>query len=319
MNIELAEIVPMLCTDRPNKKPPLTIEQLQAFETALECSLPEDVKQLYLEHDGHEPQKNHSMFLMPSDDVLKVHNDIKRRESWWWIFPNLTDHIRYLWHDEDGNFAGLYVTGPLVGKIVFNDHEVPSPAPVFRSVIGFYRANLEMLKATIWDWENMPTDYPAIGEISTEDSASDLAIVLTCLNNWKNARDLDEKKGWASCIIALTPPEETTQLLTYIDANGFDRSKILDVIAKRRCEPAIKQLTTWLLNDLTFTQRDIFYALGSIAGEGAADLIQNLIPEITRVAKGSAMMTLLKLGYKIRKTDNHDEYLPPKETTWRKL
>lgn len=318
MNSELAEIIPQLCTYQQNNQPPLTIEQFKAFEAELECSLLDDIKQLYLEHDGHEPQGNHSMVLMSSVQVLELYVHIKKREPWWYFAPNFVEYIRYLWYDEDGNYAGLYVSGPLIGKITFFNHEIPEPAPVFRSIITFYRSNLELTRSKQWDWSKMLTDYPVIGEINSKDEADDLTVALICLDEWHKSQTYDELNAWSSCIIALMPPAETERLLFGLAYNSFDKSKIMDIVAKRRYKPAITRITNNLIHTLYSTYELGFKTLGEIGDAEAGKSILKLMQSSKDIIH-SAATALQKCGYQVRKTENDYEYLAPNETTWRKL
>ncbi|MBA3874753.1 MAG: hypothetical protein H0X30_36960 [Anaerolineae bacterium] len=319
MNTELARIVQELEVHQPNTRPPLTLEQFQAFEAALECKFPPEISQLYLSHDGHNATDYHPMFLMPSGDALEVYGAIKHREDWWLIYPKLTDNIRYLWHDEDGNYAGAYVAGPLIGKLVFNNHEDPSPAPVFRSITSFYHATHVMLKTRIWGWHEMPTDYPIIAEISPADASSDLEIAQTCIKNWENTSDYIERIGWGSCITALVPPDETIQLIKYLNRTGFDRSKIINLAVKRHLEPSMTELIKTLRQELGTRQNEMLNILVAYPNDNVEAHILSVLSELVQSNKATAILAFRKFGYQIRKTGEDYEYLAPNETTWQKL
>src|SRR6266496_1588579 len=98
-NTELAQIVRQLEEHQSNTRPPLTLEQFQAFEKALECKFPPEIAQLYLEHDGTDAETDYyTMFLMPNEEVLEFYKEIKNTDSFWGpTFLGLTEHTRFLW------------------------------------------------------------------------------------------------------------------------------------------------------------------------------------------------------------------------------
>lgn len=321
-NIELARIVQELEVLQPNTRPPLTLEQFQAFETALECKFPSEIAQLYLEHDGTDAETDyHTMFLMPIQEAIELYNDLSQpKPTWWRVFNGLTPKTRFLWHDRNSNYAGIYVDDPLVGKITFYDHEDEDPAPIFRSITSFYQATLNnLLLPEPKSRNSIPADYPVLGDVLPADAASDLAATLNCIQEWEQSGSYESRRGWASCIVNMMPPQETGRLVSSMSYSGFDNQKIINLVAQRRFSPAIKPLTDWLSNQLSRDYHYVISAFGKIGSIEAAEALLKVLQETRHYMSYWAIQSLQNCGYEVREIENGYEYLAPNETTWRKL
>src|SRR5688572_6727002 len=51
--------------------------------------------------------------LMPADEVIRIHDLMQAQAGWLSPAPN----VRYVWSDDNSNWAGVFVTGPLAGMV----------------------------------------------------------------------------------------------------------------------------------------------------------------------------------------------------------
>lgn len=323
INTELAQIVRQLEQHQPNTRPPLILEQFQAFETALECKFPPEIAQLYLEHDGTDAKTDYrTMFLMPVQEAIERYDNIKHHKVFWQNFEGLTENTRFLWHERNDNYAGLYIDGPLAGKINFYNHEDEDPAPLFRSIESFYKGTLnDLLADKPKGWIYIEGDYPVYGEISPSDAAADLATALSCVdyaNTNLSKLEFRSLEGWRSCAVALMPPEETWRLLS--EMKGYSiTTKIMRLIAKRRYTPATDAIVTWLHHQIDSIEREPLYALRDIGNMQSGQALITFFQQHTQRLTETIAKSLKNCGYEVREVDGGYEYLAPNETTWRKL
>ncbi len=76
------------------------------------------------------------------------------------------------WTDDNSNYAGAYVKGPLAPRVCLVDHEEPDIPPAFRSPESFVRA-LHVGADEDLDWYELPRDYPVLGAIKKFEPAID--------------------------------------------------------------------------------------------------------------------------------------------------
>src|SRR5690349_5121296 len=86
---------------------------------------------LYRDHNGMGTSaKSAAMRLMSLDEALDFYRAVR---SFGWNGLGL----RAFWTDDNSNYAGLYVAGPLLDKVCFVDHEDYDISPVYRSLTSF--------------------------------------------------------------------------------------------------------------------------------------------------------------------------------------
>lgn len=211
----------------------------QALETAqqeLDCRFPEPVLALYADHNGMPASKEWlPMRLMSLEEVIDFHKVVL--EYGWDLWG-----LRIFWTDDNSNYAGLYITGPLEGKVCWIDHGEIDPTPVYASVHSFLRTQLESLPKEI-DWDEFPRDYPALQPSSDlERIAQDKQIIETLRTLYESSEE-DERIYNAYCIMALTPYEQIDTLLDFTyDADSEIQARVCDILGQRRYEPALDRI-----------------------------------------------------------------------------
>ena len=219
--------------------PPATAEQLQLLEDALDCTLSDGLRALYEDHNGDDKARTEGIYLplrlMPASEVIETHHFV---EEFGWASQGL----RLFWYDGNSNYAGLYVSGPLEGRVCFIDHEEPDLAPVYRTLHRFLDALLAGIKAEK-DWYEFPGDYPALEPLAPSDAADDWTAAQRLRPQFEAAQDAQERINYAYCIMALTPPERTDSLLAFTYDNDFYiQERACELLGRRKFEPAVGRL-----------------------------------------------------------------------------
>lgn len=131
--------------------------QLAAFESALGAELPEEARAMYRRCGGIGTRVRTSLPMrpMPPADALDTLQLLTDAADTYRPHPE----ARYLFTDDNSNWGGLFVFGPLRGKLTILDHDVSSGAPRFASLESFL-AKLAAAADAGRDWPTMQTDYP---------------------------------------------------------------------------------------------------------------------------------------------------------------
>jgi hypothetical protein len=137
--------------------PGLTDDALADLGRDLGVELPDPVRELYrvcggLDEDAVEYLP---MRLMSPDEATTVVTILAGMAE---TYRPARD-ARYLFTDDNSNWAGAYVTGPLTGMVVLLDHEDPSPAPRFVDLDSFLVRLVETGRAE-GDHTDLVTDFP---------------------------------------------------------------------------------------------------------------------------------------------------------------
>ncbi len=130
---------------------------LAAFEASLGARLPDEARAMYRRCGGVSDRVRTALPMrpMPPADAIDALRVLTECADTYAPHPE----ARYLFTDDNSNWVGLFVFGPLVGKLTILDHDEPSGAPRFASLESF----LEKLVAAAdegRDWPDMRTDYP---------------------------------------------------------------------------------------------------------------------------------------------------------------
>ncbi len=147
--------------------PPASVTELESL-VAIGPLTPE-LKQLYLDHNGMQPDSKFSLRLMSIAESIEFQPLIFTEQ---FHSQNVLDEDRavVVWTDDNSNFACIYLGGPLAGKIFLLDHEEQDTTPAFRSIDSFYSRLLQP-EVGWWDWE---ADFPTVAPDPKD--AQDLAL-----------------------------------------------------------------------------------------------------------------------------------------------
>lgn len=172
---------------------------VEVVERVLDATLPDDVRAFY--RRGVQPQPGWPLWPLSVDELA----DLRR------IFDDPTNPFdpapdaRYLFTDDNSNWAGVFVSGPFRGKWLLLDHDEPEWAPRFFNLERFIVALNEAASRGV-GFEAMRTDYPlgndAPAEILTE-AATHTTRTLQQLKNADTWRALRLSVGQA---FSMLPP-----------------------------------------------------------------------------------------------------------------
>ena len=219
---------------RPN--PGCTTEQLNDLAAALATTLPAELMTIYKDHNGMADAATLPFRLMSVDEVKREFRALQ-------AVGMLTSAIRAFWTDDRSNFAGLYVTGPLAGKLCFLHHEATEFTPVFRSIPSFYQAALAAAEAEVL-WFDMKTDYPVL-EVhrSKQEYDEDLALALGQIALYQQATDAEARMQAALCAMNLLPLSETYRLLDFVWVDDmWIQERACDLLGQKKFVDAVPTL-----------------------------------------------------------------------------
>jgi hypothetical protein len=229
----------------------------------LNVRLPEDLVTIYRDHNGIQSDWDRANWrlgftfrLMSCEEVMANHQllrDYEAEHPEYW-FPL---DARYFWMEGNSDYAGVYLSGSLAGKVCLYDHEDPNFAPRFRSVANFcdwYNRYLAALNAMetpddlhSWHNDNVSADYPLL-EDAPETDAADLALAqeLTTQFNAITDRSYETRRyrhylGFSA--MNLLPFSASNRLLefTYND-DMWIQARACELLGKRRYLAAIPRL-----------------------------------------------------------------------------
>lgn len=133
---------------------PAPADELDDLERVLGASLPESVRAIYEDHRAEEPVEDLCLRLLSPPEAAQAIIGLREHGN-----PVEDHELGPFWADDDSNYAGVFVAGPLAGRVFLIDHEEPSPEPRWHSVESFYDALLDGRDAGLY-WPDLVTDYP---------------------------------------------------------------------------------------------------------------------------------------------------------------
>lgn len=229
--------------------PPASDAQLEAAAQVMEMQWPENVRALYLVHEGTAPERladdwqdhwqaqlDHDEdatpqgpYLMTLDEATAWYTDTQG------LFP---DDVRFFWTDDNSNYVGLYIQGPLQGMVCVLSHDGGSFVPTFRHLQDFLAWVSEHPSEDIFDDSTYVPAFPVAGSDPSHDEA-----------DWERAQalfataDESEDNPRLACAMSLTPYGHSDVLLPYLDhADFYVVERAVDILALRRFERAYKRI-----------------------------------------------------------------------------
>lgn len=219
--------------------PPATEASIAAFESRAGHRLPQGLRRLYLDHDGVSPCPAANSFRLLSLDELfeEQYGENVIRAS----FPY---PIAWAFGDDNSNYVGEVISGPMSGSIIILDHDVVVPfRPQFRCLETFL---LELVNLYRYQspWHYMRLELPRLEEFEGGDffegdnaTANELLAEATSEVNPGRAMSL------LFCYMAFLPYHRTNELIPLVDHEDFfvaEQAVIL--LGQRRWAQAIPTL-----------------------------------------------------------------------------
>lgn len=257
--------------------PGLSHYESESLGLDLNCSLPDNLLLLYQDHNGTNKESSTILpfRLMSVDEVREFYSVT---ESFGWSDLG----VRAFWSDDNSNYAGLYISGPLSGCICFIDHGEPDLSPIYRSLETFL-INLLDAVDNAPAWYDMPRQYPEL--ISNEDedvTANDWARAQALRPLFEEEQDETKRLNYAFSIINITPFEYTESLFTFMrDEDMYIQEKVCDVIGLRKYEAAVPALAEVILHGAPNGKSAAIRALGNIRTNFSREQLQRLSQLVT--------------------------------------
>lgn len=229
--------------------PPAAEADLLRLNSALMGRLPEAMEELYRHHGG---LKKEALGLLPRrlmspEEVLQ--NIEKYSEQYHDDFKPFNDgRSTCLFWDSAYGFesAGMFLTGPLTGKIYLLDDEPDTPLPDFRDLNSFYR----WLTSDLGNKEDggspnpPPPDYPSLDPAN--ESPEDRILSEKLLAQWEEEGRRDERTAaYALRLSAYGHSRHLACVLLSIAADAAHHStadEIADLIVRRNYTEAVELL-----------------------------------------------------------------------------
>lgn len=230
-------------------RPPADEVQLQAVAEALAFIWPPELKTLYLKHDGTAPERwaadwedqwqdrldededamPAAPFLMSLEEVAVFYKDTQD------LFPR---DVRFFWQDDNSNYAGLYVAGPLSGMVCVVNHDGGSFVPAFRQLQNFLTWLVEHPEEDVFDESLRTPLFPTSAPDPFHDEEDwERAQVLYA------AADQAEDNPRLACAMSLTPYNHSAVLLPYLNHPDFYVvERAVNTLSLRRYEPAYERI-----------------------------------------------------------------------------
>lgn len=145
---------------------PATAVELEELAHVLGVALPSAIRAIYGDHRAEEPGFERCLRLFSPMEAARTIVALRGHGV-----PFDDDELGTFWTDDNSNYAGVFASGPLSGRVFIIDHEETSSEPCWRSVESFYDALLDARDAGL-DWPELATDYPReLTDESPEDDA----------------------------------------------------------------------------------------------------------------------------------------------------
>jgi hypothetical protein len=244
------------------------------------------------------------------------------------------------WRGGNGEYAALFLTGPLTGRVYIIDDDGRNDSTSFRSPESFLES-LNEAAAKGLDWQDLRTDYYVDTEYfyrgeavckpaSEADVASDREARDLLREEYAAAtiKDEFEDHHYAMNIMGLTPPSETEAVLEFLDSEDmWIQARACAILGNRRYQSAIDKLGEIARAGTTNGRGAAMRALGRIGSSAALAQILESAPHFVKGAQYEVADALAGCGCETRK-DNIDPrgikspdylYRLPGESEWHKL
>lgn len=256
--------------------PPASEAQLKELAKSLDCALPQDLRALYLHHNGMSERGDLPFRLMTTKEVAKTYRKFRGEEF-------VSEAIRFFWTDDESNYAALYVSGPAAGRVCVFDHEEADFSPLFRSLGSFYQALIEAAARGQDAYEMLETPGGQEPEGTPEEQAADLALAGLFFALHAAEVDPDIRQRHAFAGMQLLPKSESHRLLEWLRAEDmWVQERACTLLGRRGYTAAIPALAEVARSGKHNGRVAALLALrdfGAAAGQEVAQLRKELEPQ----------------------------------------
>ena len=222
--------------DPKELKPPAPESQIEELS---KCGqLPGELLTLYRHHNGMTPGSNLPMRLLSITEALEENPLVLDSE---WLERRFLSEDRPLlcWSDDNSNYAGIFLGGPLQGFLFFLDHEDVDSSPQYSSIASFYS---QMLEAGTSGWYEMVREFPRLSSGLRDDE--ELSLARQYRERWWLAdTDSDNYFTMALRFLALLPPGSTAEAKELLlSENMWVQDAACNLLGRRQFLASISEL-----------------------------------------------------------------------------
>jgi len=302
--------------------PPASPERCAALGRALDCDVPAEILALYRDHDGEGDGRG----VVPLR-LLSIEEALEFRDTAGDFTELGGQDLRAFWIDDNSNYAGPYVAGPLCGKVGIIDHDEADFSPVYRSVRSFLDALLDAAAADL-DWYGMPTDYPVDRGVSTPEvrpasaaeRQADWAVARSLMPGLEAVTDADRRRSLAYADMALTPPEQAGHLVPFLDEDDmWTQERACFLLGRWRYEAAVPRLAEVARTGQHNGRMAAVRALGRIGTPECLGSLLGLIAELGATYSPYLADALKGCGCEVQRVGSGWSYRPPDRGDWRDI
>src|SRR5262245_32731200 len=232
--------------------PPASPKQLKALETEFNAPLPNDLRALYRDHNGMADARGTLPLRLLSLDEVRSERETLGLflETFEWSDRGLV----LFFSNDNSDYAGVYLSGPMAGRVAIVPHEGVDVAPRYRSVRSFLQALLTAAEGGQDDLRDLVFEYTPVAGFSPEERRQDWETAQALWRLYEAARKQNQATGdLVACLLALTPPEQTDSLLPLLDdADRESVSRTMRLLGQRRWEAAVPRLARFTELDMQF-------------------------------------------------------------------
>lgn len=205
--------------------PPANEESLRRLQQILGVELPAPLRELYIDHGGMPPFEDPQLplqLLSPeeaAEGIIKLRTD----DTYQMIYgPRQEDETAIFWADpaEGRQFAGVFVTGPLTGRVHLLEYDCGSPEPRWSSVESFYDALFDVGEGEDKDWSDMRCDYPRQGAVPAINPDDD-ELAEYYFDLYQRDPDGEDAQTWAFRALAMSAQKHAQLVLTLLDSEDM--------------------------------------------------------------------------------------------------
>jgi hypothetical protein len=283
--------VEYLAANGMRAEPGLDAEAVTRLERALDARLPRPVRELYAACGGLRSKRWTGvppMRLMRPTEVVETAEILRECADTYDPDPR----ARYLFTDDGSNWAGVFVRGPLAGKVTILDHDEPERDPRFRDVASFLDKLVDAGRRHL-DWPDMDTDYP-LGPDSDSALVDDARpIAYRYLGRYRAAATVRKAVRAASVTLHLLPPDDVATLDELLGSpHQYVRYRTLKVAGHHRATalgPAIVRYARQMAREDNFTHwRQAGQALLALGAHAELDALEATVDRDWHLDRGGA-------------------------------
>jgi hypothetical protein len=250
---------------------PATADEIDGLAHVLGVPLPPMVRALYEDHGAEEPGFGQLRLMSPAEAADAITG---LRE----FGVPFDDHeLGTFWTDDNSNYAGVFASGELAGRVFQIDHEEPSPEPRWRSVESFYDALLDGRESEV-DWWDLATDYPR--EPTDQAPADDvLASRLFALYHDQPDSSVGERAVYRA--LALSSATHEAQVVSLLRSDDmWIQERAVQILGHWRWEPAVASIADVVRNGKHNGRTAGMNALKRIGSSDAQAALRSLSEEL---------------------------------------